>query len=123
MIVRGKNLEKEFESITDHWSPKVIGEVNDQYIKIAKLHGEFVWHAHDDEDEMFLIIKGQLDIEFEDKTVHLEEGDFHIVPKGIRHNPKAESECWVLLVETKTTKHTGEIETERTKSIQQQLLN
>ncbi len=103
------------------WSPRVIGQVNDQYVKIAKLKGEFVWHRHDDEDELFLVVKGRLIIQFETGDVALEAGDFHIVPKGVLHNPIAAEECWVMLIESVTTKHTGDVVTPLTKTIAQQL--
>lgn len=115
------NTEQSFESVTDYWSPKVIGEFNGQYIKIAKLKGEFVWHDHKNEDELFLIVKGELFIDFEDKTVHLKEGEGFIVPKATMHSPHCEEECWVMLIEPKETKHTGDVDTEQTKSIEEQL--
>lgn len=115
------NIEQSFESVTDYWSPKVIGEFNGQYIKIAKLKGEFVWHDHKNEDELFLIVKGNLNIEFEDKTIRLKEGEGFVVPKATMHNPHCEEECWVMLVEPKETRHTGDVETEQTKSIDEQL--
>jgi mannose-6-phosphate isomerase-like protein (cupin superfamily) len=95
--------------------------VNDQFIKVAKLKGEFVWHKHDDEDELFYIVKGRLIIQYEDGAVTLEEGDFHIVPKGVMHNPLAEQECWIALIEPVSTAHTGDVVTERTKTIEDQL--
>ncbi len=116
-----KNFEHEFQSITEFWSPKIIGQVNNQYIKVAKLKGELVWHKHDNEDEMFYVVKGHLVIQFADNVVELKEGDFCIVPKDVMHNPIAENECWVVLVETVTTQHTGDIETPLTKTIEQQL--
>lgn len=115
------NFEKEIESLTDYWSPKVVGQVNDQYIKVAKLKGQFTWHKHDDEDEMFYIVKGRLVIEYEDKNVTLDQGDFHIVPRNTLHNPVADEECWVALVEPVATKHTGDVVTDMTKSIEDQL--
>lgn len=115
------DIESQFDAITEYWSPKVIGRVNDQYVKIAKLKGEFVWHAHDGEDELFLVIRGTLQIQLEDGTVAFGPGQFVVVPRGVRHNPVADEECWVMLVETVTTKHTGEVETPRTRSIADQL--
>lgn len=115
------NFDEEFSKITDYWSPRILGEVNDQYIKIAKLKGELVWHSHDNEDEFFYLLKGRLDIQYRDQTVTLEKGDFHIVPKGVEHNPVAEVECWVVLIETKTTQHTGNVETDMSKPIEEQL--
>jgi len=119
--MKAVNLFKELELVDDYWSPRVIGEVNDQYIKVAKLKGAFAWHKHDDEDELFYVLKGQLIIEYESDRVVLNQGDIHVVPKGTMHNPIAEDECWIALIETVTTKHTGDVVTDRTKSIEQQL--
>ena len=105
----------------DYWSPRIVGGVNDQYVKVAKLKGELVWHKHDAEDELFYIVKGRLVIQYEDGAVTLNEGDFHIVPKGVLHNPVADEECWIALIETVTTAHTGDAITERTKSVAEQL--
>ena len=116
-----RNFLAEVDKVTDYWSPRVVGEVNDQYIKVAKLKGSFTWHKHDDEDELFYILKGQLVIDYEDEKVTLDEGDFHVVPKGRMHNPVAAEECWIVLVETKSTKHTGDVVTEQTRSIDEQL--
>jgi mannose-6-phosphate isomerase-like protein (cupin superfamily) len=115
------NIEQQFERVTELWSPQVIGRVNDQYVKIAKVRGQFTWHKHDDEDELFLIVKGRLKIQFQDGDVELGPGDFHIVPKGTMHNPVADEECWVMLIETVTTKHTGDVESPITRSIDEQL--
>jgi len=117
------NLLSEFESITNYWSPKVIGSINDQYVKIAKLKGSFVWHDHEFEDEMFYVVKGSLNIKYKgkNKDVKLNEGDFHIVPKATLHFPVANEECWVMLIENKSTRHTGNVITNRTKSIADQL--
>ncbi|MCB0506096.1 MAG: cupin domain-containing protein [Cyclobacteriaceae bacterium] len=110
-----------FQSITDYWSPKVISEFNGQYVKIAKLKGDFVWHDHKEEDELFLVVKGSLSIDFEDKIIHLKEGEGFVVPKATMHKPHCEEECWVMLIEPKETKHTGDVETKYTKSIDEQL--
>jgi mannose-6-phosphate isomerase-like protein (cupin superfamily) len=115
------NVASRFEEVTELWSPKVIGRVNDQYVKIARLQGEFVWHAHEDEDELFLVIRGSLRIQLEDGDVTVGEGEFVTVPSGVRHNPVATEECWVMLIETVTTKHTGDVTTERTRSIEEQV--
>lgn len=115
------NSQTAFESITKYWSPKIIGELNGQYIKIAKLKGEFVWHKHEQEDELFLIIKGNLTIDFKDKSINLEEGDGYIVPKNTLHNPHCQKECWVMLMEPKETLHTGNVKVDKTKSIEEQL--
>ncbi|MBA3890910.1 MAG: cupin domain-containing protein [Gemmatimonadaceae bacterium] len=115
------DIESQFAAVTAYWSPKVIGRVNDQYVKVAKLKGEFVWHAHEGEDELFLVMRGRLRIQLEDGEVEFGPGEFVVVPRGVRHNPVAPEECWVMLIETVTTKHTGEVETPRTRSIEEQL--
>lgn len=118
------NLEAALDSVTEHWSPKVVGRVNDQYVKVAKLLGEIAWHAHadEDEDELFQVVRGRLRIQFEaGEEVVLNPGEFYVVPRGVLHNPIADEECWIILVETITTKHTGEIETPLSKPIEQQL--
>lgn len=120
-MLRATTLTDAFEQVTEYWSPKVIGQVNNQLLKVAKLKGEFVWHSHDSEDELFYVIKGSLRIELEDGPVALSEGDFLTVPRGVRHNPVATDECWVLLIEPGSTKHTGEEVTPRTRSIEEQL--
>ena len=103
------------------WSPRVVAEVDDSYVKVAKVRGTFGWHAHEDEDELFLILKGRLCIEMEDGAVDLAEGDVFVVPKGVRHNPVAKDECHVMLIERKSTLHTGDVVNERTCSIEEQL--
>ena len=108
-------------NLSQHWSPQVIEEVNDCYVKVAKLKGEFVWHAHLDEDEMFMVLKGQLTIELEDKVIDLREGDVYVVKKGVRHNPIAEEECLVMLIEPKDTLHTGDVIDDKSKAITEQL--
>jgi mannose-6-phosphate isomerase-like protein (cupin superfamily) len=110
------------EQVTEHWSPRVVGRVNDQYVKVAKLLGEFVWHAHDAEDELFLVVKGELRIQLEgDREVRIGPGAFFVVPRGVRHNPVADEEVHVVLIETVTTAHTGDVVTERTRSLDEQL--
>jgi mannose-6-phosphate isomerase-like protein (cupin superfamily) len=109
-------------TVTDHWSPRVVGQVNDQYVKVAKLLGELVWHAHDDEDELFLVVSGDLRIQLEgDREVRLGPGQFYVVPKGVRHNPIAEQEVEIVLIETVTTAHTGDVNHERSVPIEDQL--
>ena len=115
------NIEQSFDQISDYWSPKVIGQVNDQYVKIAKVKGEFTWHNHKDEDELFLVVRGRLLLQLEGDEIELNAGDMYVVPKGVMHNPVANEECWVMLVETVTTKHTGDVKTPLTKSIAEQL--
>jgi len=115
------NFAEALESVTEHWSPKVIGRVNDQYVKVAKVKGQLVWHKHDYEDEMFLVVYGRLKIEMKDKTVQLGPGDFYVIPKDTLHNPVAEEECGLVLIETVSTKHTGDVVDPRTKTVEEQL--
>jgi len=109
------------QSLQELWSPRVIGEVDDVFIKVARLHGTLAWHSHEDEDELFLVLKGHLRIELEDRCIELDEGEMFIVPKGVRHNPVAEQECQVMLIERKSTRHTGDVTTEKTRSLEEQL--
>lgn len=117
-----KNIASEFEAVTDLWSPRVIATANGQYVKIARVDGELVWHAHAGEDEFFLCQEGIFGLRFRDGSeVHLRPGDFYVVPKGIEHLPfTVGGPACVLLVEPATTKHTGDIVTERTRSIESQ---
>jgi mannose-6-phosphate isomerase-like protein (cupin superfamily) len=108
-------------SLTELWSPRVVAEVDDAYIKVAKVQGSLAWHSHDNEDELFLILKGHLRIEMEGNVVELNEGEMFVVPKGVWHNPVAEQECHIMLIERKSTLHTGNIVTEKTRSLEEQL--
>ena len=114
------DLARAFERLTEYWSPKVVAELNGQLVKVAKLRGEFVWHDHAGEDELFLVARGRLAIQFEAGTVTLGPGECCVVPRGVRHNPAAEAECWVVLFEPAETRHTGEILTPRTRSVEEQ---
>lgn len=98
----------------DHWSPKIVGELNGQQVKLVKLLGSFVWHRHEEEDELFLVIRGSLEIHFRDRVEHLSEGDFLIVPRGVEHKPVAHEEAHVLLLEPASTLNTGDQRNERT---------
>jgi len=109
------------ESLTELWSPRVVSELDDSYVKVAKVHGTFGWHNHEQEDELFLVLKGCLRIEMESGPVVLNEGEMFVVPKGVQHNPVAEQECLVMLIERKSTLHTGNVVNERTRSIAEQL--
>ncbi|NNC69424.1 MAG: cupin domain-containing protein [Flavobacteriaceae bacterium] len=109
------NIKDKFNLFTEQWSPKIIGQLNGQDVKLAKLKGEFVWHDHQNEDELFYIIKGSLIIEFRDRSVTLNEGEMIIVPRGVEHKPIAHKEVWVLLFEPSNIKHTGDVEHELTK--------
>jgi len=103
------NVLEKFSKFDDHWNPRIISRLNGQEVKIAKLKGDFIWHDHKDEDELFYVIKGKLSIEFRDKTVHLESGEMLMVPKGVEHRPYTEEEVWVMLFEPSSTKHTGDV--------------
>ncbi len=108
------NLAAKFSTFDELWSPKIVGELNGQCVKIVKVKGEFVWHHHDVEDELFMVIEGRLTIKFRDRDVTLEEGKFLIVPHGVEHKPVAEEEAHVLLFEPRTTLNTGNVRNERT---------
>ena len=103
------NIKEKFNLFADHWSPKKVGELNGQQVLLAKLKGEFVFHTHDQEDELFMVVKGSLDIEFRDNTVTLNEGEFYIVPIGVAHKPIAKEEVHIVLFEPLSTKHTGDV--------------
>jgi mannose-6-phosphate isomerase-like protein (cupin superfamily) len=115
------DINARLADLTEYWSPKVVGRVNDQYVKIAKVKGEFVWHAHDEEDELFFVVRGQLRIQLEDGEMVLGPGQMAVVPRGVRHKPIAAEECWVMLIETVTTTHTGNVVSPLTRSIAEQL--
>jgi mannose-6-phosphate isomerase-like protein (cupin superfamily) len=108
------NLAQKFSMFNDYWSPKIVGEINDSHVKLVKLKGEFVWHHHETEDELFLVIKGSLLIKLREQDIFLEEGEFVIIPRGVEHLPIAKDEAHVLLLEPKTTLNTGNIDNERT---------
>lgn len=114
-------IAEALEQVTEYWTPRIIGRVNDQYIKVAKLKGELVWHDHADEDEMFFVIYGKLTIQFEDRDVHLSPGQFCVVPKKTRHNPVATEECGIMLIETVTTLHTGDLIVPQTVPLERQM--
>lgn len=108
-------------ALDELWSPRVIAEVDDAYVKVAKIHGIFGWHSHADEDELFLVLDGNLRIEMDDGAVELAQGELFVVPKGVRHNPAANEECLVMLIERKSTRHTGDVVNEKTRSLAEQL--
>ncbi len=109
-------------ALADTWSPRVVARVNDQYVKVARLLGQLAWHAHEEEDELFLVLRGRLRIEYLDRpAVELAAGSLHVVPRGVQHNPVAEHECLIALVETVTTLHTGTVQTSMTRSLAEQL--
>ena len=108
------NLSKKFERFSEYWSPKIVGELNGQLVKLVKLKGEFVWHQHEQEDELFLVVQGWLRMKLRDREVEIRPGEFFIVPKGVEHCPVAEEECHVVLLEPASTLNTGNIRSERT---------
>jgi mannose-6-phosphate isomerase-like protein (cupin superfamily) len=115
------NLAEKFKLFQEHWKPKIVGEVNDCYLKLAKFQGEFVWHHHDLEDEMFLVIKGRFVMKLRDQDIQLEEGEFIVIPHGVEHMPVADEEVQILLIEPKTTLNTGNVKNERTVEVLQQI--
>jgi mannose-6-phosphate isomerase-like protein (cupin superfamily) len=108
------NLAEKFAHFTEHWKPKIVGELNGQQVKLVKFQGPFVWHHHDDEDELFLVVRGRFRMEFRDRQVWLEVGEFLVVPRGVEHRPVAEEEAHVLLFEPASTLNTGNVRNERT---------
>ena len=110
------NLKEKLSMFSDHWSPKIITEMNDYQIKLVKIKGDFVWHNHEDTDELFIVIEGKMKIEFKDKIVELSEGEMYVVPKGVEHKPCAETECKVMLVEPRDVVNTGNTDGELTAS-------
>ncbi len=109
------------DDLTEFWSPRVVAELDDSYVKVAKVKGVLAWHSHDTEDELFYVLKGSLKIEMEAKTVVLQAGQAYVVPKGVRHNPIADEECHIMLIEKKSTLHTGTEVVSGTRSLQEQL--
>ncbi len=108
------NLAEKLAKVSEYWSPKIVGEVNDSYVKLVKFQGEFVWHHHENEDEMFLVVKGTMRMRFRERDVLVREGEFIIVPRGVVHMPVAEGEVHVVLFEPKSTLNTGNVRNERT---------
>ncbi len=111
------NISQKLSLFQEHWSPKIVGELNGQHVKLAKFKGEFIWHKHDDEDELFYVLKGSFKMEFRDKIVEVKEHEFLIVPKGVEHKPTAEHEVQVMLFEPASTLNTGDVLSERTKAV------
>ncbi|HEX8983073.1 MAG TPA: cupin domain-containing protein [Ktedonobacterales bacterium] len=114
MDIEVVNLAQKFSMFSDHWSPKIAGELNDSHLKLVKVQGEFVWHQHENEDELFLIASGRLCIKLRDRDLWLGPGEFVIIPRGVEHCPVAEEETQVILLEPKTTVNTGDVVSERT---------
>ena len=110
------NLEEKLSLFADYWNPRIVGELNGQHVKLVKFQGDFVWHHHEHEDELFLVVKGRFRMELRDRNIELKEGEFFIVPRGVEHRPVAEEEVHVLLFEPAGTLNTGNVENERTVS-------
>jgi len=108
------NLQDKLSKFTEHWSPRIVAQMNDYHFKLAKVRGEFVWHAHPETDEMFLIVMGRLEIHLRDGVVELGEGEMYVVPRGVEHKPVAVNECHILLIEPAGTVNTGDIVSDRT---------
>lgn len=108
------SLGEKFGRVREYWSPKIVGELNDSYVKVVKMRGEFLWHHHEQEDELFLVVKGTLRMRFRDREVRIREGEFVIVPRGVEHLPVADEEVHVVLLEPKSTLNTGNVQSERT---------
>ena len=113
-MIKVVNLAQKFNQVHEHWHPRIAGELNDSYIKLAKLKGEFVWHHHRDEDELFLVVKGTLTIKLREGELHLNAGEFVVIPRGVDHFPVADEEVEVLLLEPKSTRNTGNVKNEKT---------
>ena len=111
------NLKQKFELFSEHWSPKIVGELNGQQVKLAKLKGEFVWHQHEQEDELFFVVKGSFKMEYRDRTLEVNENEFLIVPRGVEHKPVAEEEVWIMLFEPASTLNTGDADSHLTKKV------
>ncbi len=112
--VQAVNLSEKLRQVADYWNPKIVGELNDSFVKVVKLKGEFLWHHHEHEDELFLVVKGTLRMRFRDKDVVVREGEFLVVPRGVEHLPVADDEVHVVLLEPKSTLNTGNLRNERT---------
>jgi mannose-6-phosphate isomerase-like protein (cupin superfamily) len=108
------NLTEKFNLFSEQWHPKIAGELNDSYVKLAKVQGEFVWHQHENEDELFFVVKGTLTIKLRERDLTIRAGEFVIIPRGVEHMPIADEEVWIMLLEPKTTLNTGDVESERT---------
>ena len=111
------NLHDKFAQFHDHWSPRIVAMLNGQQVKLVKFRGEFIWHHHENEDELFYVVKGSFDMHYRDGVVTLNEGEFLVVPKGVEHKPVAEHEVWVMLFEPGSTLNTGNVLDEKTKTI------
>jgi mannose-6-phosphate isomerase-like protein (cupin superfamily) len=122
LMIEKVNLQQKLSLFNEHWSPKIVGELNGQHVKLVKVEGEFTWHHHDDEDELFLILKGSLTIKLRDRDILLDEGEFVVIPRGVEHKPVAREEAHILLLEPATlTRNTGNVENELTTEVQEHI--
>lgn len=121
MIPEAINIQQKLSMFTDYWSPRIVAELNGQHVKLVRVQGEFLWHDHADEDEMFLVLRGTLQMEFRDRTVVVNEGEFIVVPRGVEHKPVALEEVELMLFEPAVTKHTGDVVSDRTVANQQRI--
>ncbi len=117
MIPEKLNLTEKFGLFSEHWSPKIAGEINDSYLKLVKFKGDFVWHHHEREDELFLVVRGSFTLRLCGQDIQVNEGELVIVPRGVEHCPSAAEECWVVLLEPRSTLNTGNVQSERTRSV------
>ncbi|GAB4416519.1 MAG: cupin domain-containing protein [Anaerolineales bacterium] len=113
-MVEVVNLKEKFGLFREQWSPKIVAELNDSWVKLARVQGEFVWHQHAHEDELFFVLKGKLTIRLREKDLTICEGELVVIPKGVEHLPVADEECWIMLLEPKSTRNTGDVENDRT---------
>lgn len=113
-MIEKVNLAEKFGRFDEQWSPRIVGELNDAHVKLVKVQGEFIWHHHDAEDELFFVVKGRLQMQLRDRDIWVEAGEFVIIPKGVEHRPVAEEETYLMLLELKTTVNTGNVQSERT---------
>jgi mannose-6-phosphate isomerase-like protein (cupin superfamily) len=113
-MIEKVNLTEKFSRFEEHWRPRIVGELNDSHVKLVKVQGEFLWHHHEAEDELFLVVKGRLLMQLRDRDLWIEEGEFVIIPRGVEHRPVAEEETHIVLLEPKTTVNTGNVQSERT---------
>ena len=120
-MIESVNIKYKFSLFKEYWNPKIIADLNDSQVKIAKIKGEFVWHTHEKEDELFLVIKGNFNIKLRDKDIELREGELVVIPKGVEHKPVANEETHILLIELKGTINTGDVEDEKTKTEEEYL--
>jgi len=121
MTYKSINIPSAYSTIDQLWDPHIAGRVNDCEVRIAKIHGNFDWHSHENEDEAFYVVKGQFIMEMRDQHVKMNEGDFFVVPRGVEHRPVADDECWIMMIEPSTTKNTGNVKTDKTKDKLKQL--